>query len=93
VHYTGWLYDEFAKDKKGSQFDSSLSRDKAFVFTLGKRQVIVGWEKGVAGMRVGGKRRLIIPSNMAYGRRGSGRSIPPNAVLLFDVELVEVDSQ
>ncbi|NOX43371.1 MAG: FKBP-type peptidyl-prolyl cis-trans isomerase [Gammaproteobacteria bacterium] len=93
VHYTGWLYNDSAEDKKGNEFDSSLSRDKPFVFTLGKKQVIAGWDKGVAGMKVGGKRRLIIPSNMAYGRRGSGSSIPPNSVLLFDVELVEVGGQ
>lgn len=91
VHYTGWLYDESAADKKGNKFDSSMSRGTPFVFTLGKNQVIAGWDKGVVGMKEGGKRTLIIPSRMAYGRRGSGRSIPPNSILLFDIELLEVD--
>ncbi len=90
VHYTGWLYDESAADNKGNKFDSSMIRGIPFVFTLGKRQVIVGWDKGVVGMKEGGKRTLIIPSHMAYGQRGSGRSIPPNSVLLFDIELLEV---
>jgi len=91
VHYTGWLYNESAADKKGSQFDSSMERGIPFTFTLGKRQVIVGWDKGVVGMKEGGKRTLIIPSDMAYGQRGSGRGIPPNSVLLFDIELLEVN--
>ena len=76
---------------KGNKFDSSISRGTPFVFTLSKNQVIAGWDKGVVGMKEGGKRTLIIPSRMAYGRRGSGRSIPPNSILLFDIELLEVD--
>ena len=90
VHYTGWLYDESAPDHKGQKFDSSRDRGAAFEFPLGAGRVIKGWDQGVAGMKVGGKRTLIIPPNLGYGATGAGRIIPPNAVLLFDVELLDV---
>jgi FKBP-type peptidyl-prolyl cis-trans isomerase FkpA len=90
VHYTGWLYDTLAKNNKGTKFDSSHDRGRPFSFTLGKREVIAGWEQGVQGMKAGGKRQLIIPARLAYGRRGAGRLIPPGATLLFDVELLDV---
>lgn len=91
VHYTGWLYDALAAEKKGKKFDSSHDRGKPFTFTLGKREVIAGWDQGVKGMKVGGKRQLIIPARLGYGRRGAGRLIPPGATLLFDVELLDVE--
>ena len=87
VHYTGWLFDEKAVDNKGKKFDSSLDRGQLFSFGLGAGQVIKGWDEGVAGMKIGGKRTLIIPSEMGYGARGAGGAIPPNATLVFDVEL------
>ena len=87
VHYTGWLNDG---DKKGKKFDSSVDRGRTFSFPLGARRVIKGWEEGVAGMKVGGKRTLYIPSSLGYGARGAGRAIPPNADLIFDVELIDV---
>ncbi|MBP6075663.1 MAG: FKBP-type peptidyl-prolyl cis-trans isomerase [Nitrosomonas sp.] len=90
VHYTGWLYDENAPDKKGKKFDSSLDRNEHFSFMLGAGRVIKGWDQGVTGMKVGGKRTLIIPSSMAYGARGAGNVIPPNATLIFDVELISL---
>ena len=90
VHYTGWLYDPYAPDKKGKKFDSSLDRKSPFSFPLGGGRVIAGWDEGVVGMKVGGKRTLIIPSDMAYGKRGAGGVIPPDATLLFEVELLEV---
>jgi FKBP-type peptidyl-prolyl cis-trans isomerase FkpA len=90
VHYTGWLYDPYAPDKKGKKFDSSLDRKSPFGFPLGGGKVIAGWDEGVVGMKVGGKRTLIIPSDMAYGKRGAGGVIPPDATLLFEVELLEV---
>ena len=90
VHYTGWLYDENAPDKKGKKFDSSLDRKEHFSFMLGAGRVIKGWDQGVTGMKVGGKRTLIIPSSMAYGTRGAGNIIPPNATLIFDVELISL---
>lgn len=90
VHYTGWLYDANAKDHKGTKFDSSLDRREPFNFFLGGQQVIQGWDEGVQGMKVGGKRTLIIPSEMGYGSRGAGGVIPPNAALVFDVELLNV---
>jgi FKBP-type peptidyl-prolyl cis-trans isomerase len=87
VHYTGWLYDEKAADHKGQKFDSSLDRGQLFSFPLGAGHVIKGWDQGVQGMKIGGKRTLIIPSEMGYGARGAGGAIPPNATLVFDVEL------
>ena len=90
VHYTGWLYDERAQDKRGEEFDSSVGRGQPFTFLLGAGQVIRGWDDGVAGMRVGGKRRLLIPSDYGYGRDGAGDAIPPNASLVFEVELLAV---
>jgi FKBP-type peptidyl-prolyl cis-trans isomerase FkpA len=90
VNYTGWLYDESKADKKGTQFDTSTGRG-AFTFQLGVGSVIRGWDQGVAGMRVGGLRQLIIPSNLAYGSTGGGNGvIPPNTPLVFDIELLGV---
>ena len=90
VHYTGWLYDETAGNKHGSQFDSSRDHGEPFSFVLGAGNVITGWDQGVAGMRVGGKRTLLIPAALGYGARGAGDDIPPNASLVFDVELLDV---
>ena len=90
VHYTGWLYDASKADKKGPKFDSSKDRNEPFEFPLGGGQVIRGWDEGVAGMKVGGKRTLTIPPDMGYGARGAGGVIPPNATLLFEVELLDV---
>ena len=90
VHYTGWLYDAKAADKHGKKFDSSRDHGDAFSFKLGAGQVIAGWDQGVAGMKVGGTRTLNIPSDLGYGRRGAGAAIPPDATLLFDVELLDV---
>jgi peptidylprolyl isomerase len=87
VHYTGWLSDNGAKGKK---FDSSVDRGQPFQFTLGAKQVIAGWDEGVAGMKVGGKRTLTIPPELGYGSRGAPGAIPPNAALIFDVELLQV---
>jgi len=87
VNYTGWLNENGAKGKK---FDSSLDRNQPFQFTLGAHQVIAGWDEGVAGMKVGGKRTLIIPPELGYGARGAGGVIPPNATLIFDVDLLQV---
>lgn len=90
VHYTGWLYDERVPDRRGAKFDSSLDRGQPLTFLLGAGRVIRGWDDGVAGMRVGGKRTLLIPSGLAYGRRGAGDAIPPHASLVFEVELLGV---
>ncbi|WP_114689344.1 FKBP-type peptidyl-prolyl cis-trans isomerase [Polynucleobacter necessarius] len=87
VHYTGWLYDENDTDHKGQKFDSSLDRWQLFSFPLGTGHVIKGCGEGVTAMKIGGKRTLIIPSEMGYGPRGAGGAIPPNATLVFDVEL------
>ena len=88
VHYTGWLLEK--GDKQGTKFDSSLDRGDPFNFKLGAHMVIAGWDEGVAGMKVGGKRTLLIPSALGYGARGAGGVIPPNADLKFDVELLGV---
>ncbi len=90
VHYTGWLYDEAAPAHHGRKFDSSRDRGQPFNFPLGAGQVIKGWDQGVEGMKVGGQRTLIIPANLGYGTRGAGGAIPPNATLVFDVELLGV---
>lgn len=90
VHYTGWLFAPTAPDHKGTKFDSSRDRNEPFVFPLGGGRVIRGWDEGVAGMKVGGQRTLIIPPDMGYGSRGAGGVIPPGATLVFDVELLEV---
>ncbi|MDE1973384.1 MAG: FKBP-type peptidyl-prolyl cis-trans isomerase [Hyphomicrobiales bacterium] len=87
MHYTGWLYENGAK---GAKFDSSVDRGKPFEFPIGMHRVIAGWDEGVATMKVGGKRTLIIPPDLGYGARGAGGVIPPNATLIFDVELLEI---
>jgi peptidylprolyl isomerase len=87
VHYTGWFY---TNGKRGDKFDSSLDRKTPFEFRLGARQVIPGWEEGVEGMRVGGKRELIIPPDLGYGPRGAAGIVPPNATLNFEIELLKI---
>lgn len=90
VHYTGWLFDEGAPENKGRKFDSSRDRGQPFEFQLGVGQVIGGWDQGFAGMKVGGERTLIIPPELGYGARGAGGVIPPNATLIFEVELLGI---
>lgn len=91
VHYTGWLFDPAAEEGKGAKFDSSVDRGQPFKFPLGAGRVIGGWDQGVAGMQVGGQRRLFIPPQLGYGSRGAGGVIPPNATLVFDVELLGIE--
>ena len=91
VHYTGWLYDSSKPDSHGARFDSSRDRGTPFTFALGAGRVIKGWDEGVAGMYVGGQRTLVIPARLGYGERGAGGVIPPNATLIFDVELLGVN--
>ena len=90
VHYTGWLYDDQAADHHGNKFDSSRDRNDPFAFRLGARQVIAGWDQGVAGMKVGGRRKLTIPPHLGYGARGAGGAIGPNETLVFVVDLLGV---
>ncbi len=90
VHYTGWLYDPKAPEMKGAKFDSSEGRPTPFGFVVGAGRVIKGWDEGIPGMKEGGKRTLIIPPGKAYGEKGAGGVIPPNATLLFEVELIKV---
>jgi FKBP-type peptidyl-prolyl cis-trans isomerase len=90
VHYTGWLYDPSSGDHRGTKFDSSKDRNEPFEFNLGAGEVIRGWDEGVAGMKVGGTRLLTIPPALGYGAQGASDVIPPNATLLFEVELLDV---
>jgi FKBP-type peptidyl-prolyl cis-trans isomerase FkpA len=91
VHYTGWLYHPAREGYKGKKFDSSRDRNEPFGFVLGAGDVIPGWDQGVAGMKTGGHRTLIVPPGLAYGRAGAGGAIPGNATLVFDVELLRVE--
>jgi len=91
VHYTGWLYDPTAAEQKGAKFDSSRDRGQPFSFTIGHGDVIRGWDEGVQGMQPGGQRRLIIPPALGYGEVGAQNVIPPNATLVFDIELLKIE--
>jgi FKBP-type peptidyl-prolyl cis-trans isomerase FkpA len=91
VHYTGWLYEPSAPDHKGTKFDSSRDKGRPFRFKVGAGNVIKGWDEGVVGMSVGGRRELIVPAEMGYGDAGAGGVIPPGAALLFDVELLAIE--
>ncbi len=91
VHYTGWLYDTSAPENRGTKFDSSRDRGQTFSFPLGAGRVITGWDEGVKGMKVGERRILTLPPEMGYGARGTGGVIPPNATLIFDVELLGIE--
>lgn len=91
MHYTGWLFDPAAPEGKGAKFDSSRDRGQPFRFPLGAGRVIQGWDRGVPGMKVGEQRRLVIPPELGYGSRGAGGVIPPNATLVFDVELLGIE--
>jgi FKBP-type peptidyl-prolyl cis-trans isomerase FkpA len=91
VQYTGWLYETSATDHKGKQFDSSRTGGQPFRFPLGAGQVIKGWDQGVAGMKIGESRRLVIPADLAYGDAGAGGVIPPGATLVFDIELIAIE--
>jgi FKBP-type peptidyl-prolyl cis-trans isomerase len=91
VHYTGWLFAKDADGNKGQKFDSSRERNEPFRFRVGAGEVIKGWDQGVAGMAVGGQRRLVIPPALGYGQRGAGGVIPPGATLLFDIELLGIE--
>jgi len=93
VHYTGWVYDPAAADHQGRKFDSSRDRGQPFRFAVGAGSVIEGWDQGVVGMQVGGRRLLVVPSSLGYGPRGAGGVIPPNAPLLFDIELLAIDKK
>jgi FKBP-type peptidyl-prolyl cis-trans isomerase FkpA len=90
VHYTGWLYDPAAQAQKGAKFDSSRDRGQPFSFTIGHGDVIRGWDEGVQGMQPGGQRRLVIPPALGYGEVGAQNVIPPNATLVFEIELLEI---
>lgn len=91
VHYTGWLYEPSSPEHKGKKFDSSRDRGQPFRFKVGAGRVIKGWDEGVAGMTVGGRRELVVPARLGYGDSGAGGVIPPNATLLFDVELLAIE--
>ncbi len=91
VHYTGWLYDPSAPQHRGTKFDSSRDKGQPFRFVVGAGRVIKGWDEGVAGMTVGGRRELIVPAHLGYGDAGAGGVIPPGATLLFDVELLAIE--
>lgn len=91
VHYTGWLYDEDAPENKGRKFESSRDSGKPYNFQLGAGYVIKGWDRGVAGMKVGGQRMLVIPPSLGFGARGSADGVPPNATLIYEIELLGMD--